>query len=79
MKSIVLAAALSLVASTAFAASCKVDAADKKLAGAAMTSFMKKCETDAKTACDKSAADKKLAGAAKDSHIKKCVSDSVGT
>lgn len=79
MKSIVLAAALSLVASTAFAASCKVEATDKKLAGAAMTSFMKKCETDAKTACDKSAADKKLAGAAKDSHIKKCVSDAVGS
>ncbi|MBI4275570.1 MAG: hypothetical protein HY659_12815 [Rhizobiales bacterium] len=79
MKSIVLAAALSLVASTAFAASCKVEAGNKKLAGAAMTSFMTKCENDAKAACDKSAADKKLAGAAKDSHIKKCVSDAVGS
>ncbi len=79
MKSIVLAAAFSLVAGTAFAASCKVEATNKKLAGAAQTSFMKKCETDAKAACDKSAADKKLAGAAKDSHVKKCVTDAVGT
>ncbi|MBI2740867.1 MAG: hypothetical protein HYX38_30575 [Rhodospirillales bacterium] len=27
--------------------SCKAQATDKKLAGAALTSFMKKCETDA--------------------------------
>jgi hypothetical protein len=51
----------------------------KKLAGAAKTSFMKKCETDAKTACSKSAAEKKLAGAAKASFEKKCVTDAVGT
>jgi hypothetical protein len=79
MKSIVLAAVLSLAASGAYAASCKVEAANKKLAGAAMTSFMTKCENDAKAACDKSAADKKLSGAAKDSFTKKCVSDAVGS
>jgi hypothetical protein len=43
-----------------------------------MTSFMKKCETDAKAACGKSAAEKKLAGAAKDSFTKKCINDAVG-
>lgn len=59
--------------------SCKAQAAEKKLAGAAQKSFMTKCENDAKAACNKSAADKKLAGAAKDSHIKKCVSDRVGS
>jgi len=79
MKTIIFAAALSLAASSAFAASCKVEAGEKKLAGAAMTSFMKKCETDAKATCDKSAAEKKLAGAAKDSFTKKCVSDAVGS
>lgn len=79
MKTLIFAAAFSLAASGAFAASCKVEAGDKKLAGAAMTSFMKKCETDAKAACDKSAAEKKLAGAAKDSFTKKCVSDAVGS
>jgi hypothetical protein len=79
MKTIVFAAAFSLIAGSAFAASCKVEAGDKKLAGAAMTSFMKKCETDAKANCDKSAAEKKLAGAAKDSFTKKCVSDAVGS
>ncbi len=78
MKSIVFAAILSLAASNVYAASCKVEAGSKKLAGAAMTSFMTKCETDAKASCDKSAAEKKLAGAAKDSFTKKCVSDAVG-
>ena len=59
-------------------ASCKVQASDKKLAGAALSSFMKKCETDAAKACDAAAADKKLGGAAKTSFTKKCVTDSVG-
>jgi hypothetical protein len=65
----------------AFAAeeSCKIRAAEKKLAGAAMTSFMKKCESDAAKTCDTNAADKKLAGAAKTSFTKKCVHDAVGT
>ena len=57
---------------------CKTQATDKKLAGAALTSFMKKCETDAGAVCDTSAADKKLAGAAKTSFTKKCVTDAVG-
>lgn len=59
--------------------SCKVQASDKKLAGAALKSFMTKCEKDSKASCDLSASDKKLAGAAKTSFTKKCVSDSVGT
>jgi psiF repeat len=59
--------------------SCKAQATEKKLAGAAQKSFMTKCENDAKAVCNRSAADKKLSGAAKDGHIKKCVSDSVGS
>ena len=59
-------------------ATCKSQAADKKLAGAALTSFTKKCQTDATAACNKAAADKKLAGAAKSSFTKKCVTDLVG-
>lgn len=62
-----------------FAGTCAVKSAEKKLAGAAKTSFEKKCVADAEAAanaiCEKSAADKKLAGAAKTSHIKKCVAD----
>lgn len=80
----------SIIAGTAYAqttptpvpakpVSCKAQATDKKLAGAALNSFMKKCETDATTACDTSAADRKLSGAAKTSFTKKCVSDAVGT
>jgi len=78
MRTVILAAALSLVATSAFA-TCKSDSADKKLAGAALTSHMKKCETDAKKQCEADSAAKKLAGAAKASHMKKCVADAVGT
>ena len=54
-------------------------APQKKLSGAARTSFIKKCEPDAATAtCDAQAAEKKLAGAAKTSFTKKCVEDSAG-
>jgi hypothetical protein len=80
-----LVTACTLFAGQAFAANaeCDAKAAEKKLAGAAKTSFVKKCEKDsaapaaaaASPACEKSAADKKLAGAAKTSHIKKCMAD----
>ncbi len=81
MKSFLLAAMITLCAAPAFAdgASCTTTATDKKLAGAAKTSFMKKCTTDATTACDTAAADKKLYGAAKTSFTKKCLSDAVGS
>jgi hypothetical protein len=80
MKRIILAVLLSTFAvGTALAdTSCKSAASDKKLAGAALNSFMKKCQTDAQATCDASAADKKLAGAAKTSFTKKCVNDAVG-
>ena len=81
MKTILLAAVLLMSTSAAWAdgPSCKATATDKKLAGAANTSFMKKCETDAAKACDTTAADKKLFGAAKTSFTKKCVADAVGS
>ncbi|MFZ4478495.1 MAG: PsiF family protein [Rhodoferax sp.] len=63
-------------------ADCAAKAAEKKLAGAAKNSFMKKCVADAGGAapasspgCEKAAVDKKLAGAAKSSFMKKCVAD----
>jgi hypothetical protein len=46
MKTFVIAVAAVLAAGPAFA-TCKSDAADKKLAGAALKSFMTKCEKDA--------------------------------
>jgi hypothetical protein len=58
--------------------SCTVQAGEKKLAGAAKTSFMKRCEGDAKSSCEAKAGERKLAGAAKNSFVKKCVTDSVG-
>ncbi|HTS92324.1 MAG TPA: hypothetical protein VMG55_10010 [Stellaceae bacterium] len=79
MKLFVVTIVLSLYAASAFAAdTCKDVAASKKLAGAALTSFMTKCQKDAKATCDQTAADKKLAGAAKNSFVKKCVADTVG-
>ncbi len=82
-KAFLLAAGLGLfvavsVPGVAHADSCAATAASKKLAGAAMTSFMKKCQSDAAKTCDATAADKKLAGAAKTSFTKKCVADATG-
>lgn len=71
MKSLPLIAVLTLFAvGPALAQSCNAVSADgKPLAGAAKTSFMKKCcETNAK-----SAEGKPLAGAAKKSYVKKCM------
>jgi hypothetical protein len=73
---------LMLLASSSLAseASCEAKAAEKKLAGAAQTSFIKKCEKDAKASiakveCEAKAAEKKLFGAAKNSFTKKCIAD----
>jgi hypothetical protein len=81
MRTIILAATLSLFAANAYAqtTTCKAQADQKSLAGAALTSFMKKCESDAKKTCDADVKAKKLSGAAKNSHMKKCVDDAVGT
>ena len=74
--------AISLLCQTAYAAdaACDAKATEKKLAGAAKNSFMKKCEKDAKIAaakasCDTAAAEKNLKGAAKNSFTKKCIAD----
>ncbi len=77
-------AAIAVVAATApatlaQAGSCKAVAAEKKLAGAALNSYMKKCESDAEAACNASAAEKKLSGAAKTSFMTKCVRDKTGS
>ncbi len=75
-------ATLTLFAGSAFAANadCEAKAGEKKLAGAAKTSFIKKCEKDAGgAACEAKAVDKNgkaLAGAAKTSNMKKCMADS---
>jgi hypothetical protein len=80
-----LALGASLSFGVAHAQSCDTQAADKKLNGAAKTSFVKKCEKDAKaaveTTCATKAIDKNgkpLAGAAKNSFMKKCEADAKG-
>ncbi len=77
-KTLALAAlALSLAGAPTLALAedaCTTQAMDKKLAGAAKTSFMPKCE---RTACEAQATDKKLHGAAQTSFVKKCVKDAM--
>jgi hypothetical protein len=53
---------------------CMTQATDKKLAGAAKTSFMTKCE---RTSCEGQAKDKNLHGAAMTSFVKKCTKDAM--
>ena len=53
---------------------CMTQAMDKKLAGAAKTSFMTKCE---RTSCEGQAKDKSLHGAAMTSFVKKCTKDAM--
>lgn len=62
----------------ASAPTCNSAAQEKKLAGAAKTSFLKKCEREATEKCEAAAAERKLAGAAKNSNVKKCVREGVG-
>jgi hypothetical protein len=70
---VALALGLAGAPALAYAAdACATQATDKKLAGAAKTSFMTKCE---KTACESQAKDKNLHGAAMTSFVKKCVKD----
>ncbi|MEA2935256.1 MAG: hypothetical protein QOD74_1902 [Variibacter sp.] len=60
MRTLLFAAALSLAAGSAWAqgSTCKGQATDKKLHGAALNSFMKKCEGDARKSCEADTKDK---------------------
>jgi Skp family chaperone for outer membrane proteins len=92
MKRIALIAALALLACGSVSAqtaapapapaaadkTCKDQATDKKLAGAALNSFMKKCSSDAQKGCAAESKGQNLKGAAATSHTKKCTDDKVG-
>lgn len=55
------------------AGGCEAAAAEKKLSGAAQTSFLEKCRRTApKSACETKANEKKLSGAARTSFLEKC-------
>ncbi len=82
MRTLIASVTLALLSTLAHAgnAACDAKAAEKKLAGAAKNSFLKKCEKDAgasspSAVCLNKAAEKKLAGAAKNSFVKKCEKD----
>jgi hypothetical protein len=72
----VLIAGAAFAQTTPSAPDCAARASEKKLHGAALNSFMKKCERDAAAApCEAAAVEKKLHGAAKTSFTKKCIKD----
>jgi hypothetical protein len=75
---LLIVAATCLIAGGAAAESCKAQSDAKKLHGAAQTSFLTKCEKDAKAKCDADAKAKKLHGAAETSFTTKCVKDATG-
>lgn len=69
-------AASSVLATGALAdATCKSQAEAKALHGAAQTSFLSKCEKDAKARCDSDSKAKGLHGAAETSFKTKCMKD----
>jgi len=70
-----------LMSSAAMAAdaTCNATANEKKLHGAALNSFITKCEKDAKSKCDADAKAKNLHGAAETSFTTKCLKDASGT
>lgn len=81
MKKLIVLLLVAFSANAVYAADdCAARAAEKKLAGAAKNSFMKKCQADAgaipeNAECAAKAREKKLAGAAKASFMKKCTID----
>lgn len=84
MKKLIAALLTTFAVTAVYAADdCAAKAAEKKLAGAAKTNFMKKCTADnmspAEATCVATAKEKKLAGAAKTSFMKKCVTDAGAT
>jgi hypothetical protein len=79
MRFLICLALSSLISVPALAdVTCDGTAKEKKLAGAALNSFMTKCEKDAKAKCDTDAKAKSLHGAAEKSFTTKCVRDAVG-
>ncbi|MDE2440846.1 MAG: hypothetical protein KGP14_07455 [Betaproteobacteria bacterium] len=81
MKKLIALLLVAFSANAVYAADdCAARAAEKKLAGAAKNSFMKKCQADSgatpeNAECATKAKEKKLAGAAKNSFMKKCSAD----
>ncbi|MFM8344606.1 MAG: hypothetical protein ACKOB5_08890, partial [Betaproteobacteria bacterium] len=73
------AAAPASAASAPASGSCTQQATDRKLAGAAKSSFLTKCEREATERCEAAATEKKLAGAARTGNVNKCVKEAVGS
>jgi hypothetical protein len=71
-------AALLVTAAHAQRPTCRLQSIERKLAGPALTNFMKKCEQDMQVVCEKTADDRKLEGAARTIFTKRCVTTYLG-
>jgi hypothetical protein len=78
MRLAIAVSATCLLAGNAAADTCKAQSEAKKLHGAAETSFLTKCEKDAKAKCEADAKAKNLHGAAETSFTQKCIKDATG-
>jgi hypothetical protein len=78
MRVLIALAATACLVGPVLADTCSAQATAKKLHGAAETSFVKKCTSDAKVKCDGDAKAKNLHGAAQTSFTTKCVKDATG-
>lgn len=80
---LIAAVLLAVVTSPSIAATpsleCTRLADEKRLVGAAKSSYLRKCEADADGgvlgSCQRAAESKKLAGATRNGHIKRCLAD----
>ncbi len=76
---VLVVAAAGLFAGGALAAgSCRSQTDAKNLHGAAQTTFLTKCEKDARSKCNSDAKAKGLHGAAETSFTTRCVKDATG-
>ena len=80
MRSTVPALLLSLLPSASYAqqATCKLQAVEKKLTGAPLTTFMQKCQDDVQKTCEQQASERRLEEPAKTLFLNNCVKAFVG-
>ena len=76
MREVLLLVTLLAAAQAQADQTCTAAATERKLTGSAKTSFMRKCQVDAKIACDAQSTEK-LAGAAMTTLTQKCVKGAV--
>ena len=80
MRYVAAAVVLSLMSTAVPAqqATCKLQAVEKKLTGAPLTTFMQKCQDDVQKTCEQQASERRLEEPAKTLFLNNCVKAFVG-